>query len=196
MTYRNYYLLFLMSVVVSLGFVVMRITGALYEVYEIVDLLDYILYGIGIFVFTTYFMTDSRVSQLLPVASLKNQLLIALLVGILNGYMLRSPIVELGVQIYTTAICGIIGFKYFDKRMQMDFVGLGIIYIFFNSIILLIMVSLQLAGITLTATLNANFTGLSFGWMFYIGASILLDAVYLVVLTTKGSQMPEVTGYY
>ncbi len=196
MTYRNYYLVFLTSIVVSLGVLGVQLTGFLFEVYDIIMTLDIILYGMGVFLFTAYFMTDSRVNQLVNISELKYYLMIALIIGFINSFYLDILFVGLAVEIFLAIIFGMISIKYLDKRIKMDFVGLGITYLFFNSLTSVILVTLDILGYSLVGTFSLNIAGVGFVWIFYVCASLTLDITYLILVATKGSQMPEVADSY
>ncbi len=196
MTYRNYYLIFLTSIIVSLGALLIQLTGVLSEVYHIVELLEVIVYGFGVFLFTIYFMTDSRASQLINVSEIKYYLMIAFIIGFINSFYIGIPFIGLGIDIFLTITFGLISIKYLDKRIQMDFVGLGIIYIFFNTLISLTILALDMLGDTLVGSFSLSVGGIGILWIFYVGANLALYITYLIVVTVKGSQMPEVSGSY
>ncbi len=196
MTYRNYYLIFLASIVVSLGALLIQITGVLFELYDTVLLLDIILFGFGVYLFTTYFMTDSRASQLINVSEIKYYLMVAFVIGLINNFYFDILFVSLAIRIFLTIAFGLISIKYLNKNIQMDFVGLGITYVFFTNLIGLILLALDMLGYTLVGTFSLSIGGVAFLWIFYVGANLILLITYLILITVKGSQMPEVADYY
>ncbi len=196
MTYRNYYLIFLTSILLSLLVLVIDITGVLSELHASLALLDAILIGFGVFLFTVYFMTDSRTSQLINIVPLKNYLILALLIGFTNSYFLENAIIDFGVNITELVIFGAISIKYLDKRMQMDFVGLGIIYLFLLNLISMVLLIIDLVGIGFTGRINFFGQYVTFTWILYTVSRLILCVSYLFILTVKGSQMPEVADGY